>query len=132
VRGRFRRFSGFLEIGEDESRAWGEVEVASLTTDEDERDAHLLSPDFLDANRFATIGFVSRAVRREEEGRFEIVGDVSLQDKAREINLHGRLRRIGEDRSGNARLALELGDQIEWGDSTVLIDADLSLVRESE
>ena len=48
VRGRFTEFEGTLEVGDDlaSSSARGSVKVASITTEEEQRDEHLRSPDF--------------------------------------------------------------------------------------
>jgi polyisoprenoid-binding protein YceI len=71
VRGRFNEFQGTLEVAEDlaRSRASGTVTVASITTNEPDRDAHLRSPDFFDAERYPTIGF--------ESTRIEAIDDTS-------------------------------------------------------
>src|SRR4051812_5658894 len=47
VRGRFEKFEGTLEIGDDPSqaRAYGTAQVDSINTDEPDRDAHLRSAD---------------------------------------------------------------------------------------
>jgi polyisoprenoid-binding protein YceI len=53
VRGHFHEFAGTLEAAPDDpsnSRAWGTAQVASIDTDP-ERDAHLRSPEFFDAEQ---------------------------------------------------------------------------------
>ena len=49
VRGAFRNFSGRLVGTEDGPQLSGTVEVASIDTGEEQRDAHLAAPDFFDA-----------------------------------------------------------------------------------
>ena len=48
VRGHFREFEGTIEVGDDfaSSRAFGKVRVASIFTNDEQRDAHLRSADF--------------------------------------------------------------------------------------
>ncbi|MCA1680873.1 MAG: YceI family protein, partial [Actinobacteria bacterium] len=50
VRGTFTEFEGPFEVGEDlpSSRAYGTIKAASLSTNEQARDAHLRSADFFD------------------------------------------------------------------------------------
>src|SRR3954468_12813182 len=62
VRGRFSSFDGRLEAAEDDpshSRAEGRVDVASIDTGNADRDNHLRSADFFDAERYPRITFES-------------------------------------------------------------------------
>src|SRR4051795_10119794 len=63
VRGEFGAFEGGLELGEDALTAYGTVQAASVDTNEAQRDEHLRSADFFDAQRFPEIAFRSTAIR---------------------------------------------------------------------
>lgn len=133
VHGRFRQFEGMLDASAyGEHQASGTVTVDSLTTDESDRDQHLLSADFLDARRFPKIEFSSRDVRLGGDGTLQIDGKLSLQEREQDVVLAGRLRRVGEDGSSKKRLALELANDFAWGETVVLIEADLSLVEDGQ
>src|SRR2546425_10243173 len=64
VRGRFNDVRGRITIAEDpkDSHVEVEIDVASMSTGNDDRDAHLKSGDFFDVERYATITFASTAV----------------------------------------------------------------------
>src|SRR3954470_12471627 len=64
VRGRFRAVTGTITIDEVPERSHVEVEidVASLDTGNADRDAHLRSADFFDADQYPTISFRSTSV----------------------------------------------------------------------
>jgi polyisoprenoid-binding protein YceI len=64
------------------------IQVASIDTRQEQRDAHLRSADFFDAARFPTITFRSRAVKENHVDReFRLVGDLTIRDVTREVVL---------------------------------------------
>ena len=131
VRGRFRDFEGTLETGHDlaNSHAVGVVRVASLTTDNPERDEDLLSPNFFDAAAYPEIRFESREIRPVDR-ELRIDGTLTMQETPREFSVTARVRRVGRDRSGNERLALEGTSELDWAETTAKITVELSLTHD--
>jgi polyisoprenoid-binding protein YceI len=89
VRGEFGKVSG--EAVHDPqrpelSRISASIEVASINTRDEKRDAHLRSPDFFDVDNHPTITFTSRVVRRRGDG-LEVVGDLTIHGVTRETVL---------------------------------------------
>ena len=80
VRGRFTDFSGTLVIGEtpETSTVEATVQAASITTDNEMRDGHLKSADFLDLENNPTLTLKSTKVTAKG-GDFELVGDLTLR-----------------------------------------------------
>jgi polyisoprenoid-binding protein YceI len=74
---------------------------ASVTTGDPERDSHIRSPEFLDATRFPEIRFQSRGLSPIGHGRFEVVGDLRIRDRTREVILraHEEVGPTGPPRS---------------------------------
>ena len=72
VRGSFGEFAGTLAIGDGSARAFGTVDVASITTGEDARDTHLKSADFFDAEKFPQLQFESTGIEALDDEEFEI------------------------------------------------------------
>ena len=69
VRGRFENFTGAVEFDEADplsSSLEVQIEAARINTKEPQRDAHLKSADFLDAERFPYITFKSKRVERTD------------------------------------------------------------------
>lgn len=89
VRGRFSDVSGRITIGEEPEDSHVEVEIgaSSLSTGNDDRDAHLRSGDFFDVERFATITFRSTRVAALPDGAWEVVGDLTVRDTTRAVTL---------------------------------------------
>src|SRR3984885_100209 len=63
VKGQFKEFEGTLEVTPDGVSAHGTVQTASVDTREPQRDAHLRSADFFDADQNPQITFKSTSVR---------------------------------------------------------------------
>ena len=88
VRGRFTRFAGTFVTGEDplESSVEASVELASIDTDNADRDAHIRSADFFDVERYPTLTYRSTGIRRDGDG-FIVDGELSLHGVTRSVPL---------------------------------------------
>jgi len=129
--GRFTEFEGRIEGGEQPSIA-GTIRVDSLRTDNEQRDAHLISPDFLDAAASPEIRFASKAIEPIDDERFTLRGDLVVKDVPFEIELEGRVRGHGPSATyGGERLVLDVNGSFEWGTTTVEISAGVSAVKEA-
>lgn len=84
VRGTFGELEGTLTVGEfDKDLAFSTtLQVASISTGNADRDGHLRSADFFDAETYPTITFVSTRVEGDQ-----LVGDLTIRDTTREISL---------------------------------------------
>ncbi|MBJ8347692.1 YceI family protein [Antrihabitans sp. YC2-6] len=87
VRGRFTDFSGALVINEDgTASAEAEIQVASVTTDNEQRDAHLKTADFFHAEQFPTATFKSTGFRVNGDN-FEVDGDFTFHGVTKSVTL---------------------------------------------
>ena len=109
VRGRFTTFEGTLEVAEDlaRSRASGKVDVASITTNEPDRDAHLRSADFFDAERYPEIAFESTRIEAIDGTSSRVFGNLTMHGVTREVKLEVVISGTDEDPWGNTRVGLE-------------------------
>ena len=128
--GRFTGYEGRIEGGEEPSFA-GTIRVASISTDNDQRDAHLRSPDFLDAEKHTEIRFRSTAVEPTAEDAFRVRGELTIKDTPFEIELDGRVRGVGTGKAGDERLVVDANGAFDWGTTTVQITAAVSATREA-
>ena len=77
VRGRFRDFDGAILSG-DEPSISGSIRVASLETLQEDRDAHLCSADFFDAEQYPEIVFEAAEMQFNGDDRhFGLAGDLT-------------------------------------------------------
>jgi polyisoprenoid-binding protein YceI len=91
VRGEFTKLSGSVTwdpARPDAARIDVDIDVASINTREEKRDAHLRSPDFFDVENFPKITYRSRGVGRHKgDGHLEVVGDLTIHGVTRVVVL---------------------------------------------
>ena len=90
VRGEFTKLGGTVHWDPEkpeQTRIDVEIDVDSINTREEKRDAHLKSPDFFDAAAFPKIAFVSRGVGKRKDGALELVGDLTIRGTSRVVVL---------------------------------------------
>ena len=130
INGRFIEFEGRLEGGEEPSLA-GAIRVDSLRTDNEQRDAHLISPDFLETAKYPEIHFESTSVEPIGDDRFALRGKLFVKEQPFEVELQGRLRGQGTGKLGDERLLLDVDGSFDWGTTTVEITAAVSAAKEA-
>jgi len=116
VKGQFQDFEGTLEITPEGVRAYGTVKVASVDTREPQRDAHLRSADFFDAEQFPEITFSSTSIRPIDEESFEIEGDFSIHGITRPLKLIATVEGTETDPQGSERVGISATAQINRSD----------------
>jgi polyisoprenoid-binding protein YceI len=118
VRGSFETFEGTLEIGADlaSAKITGSAQTASITTGEPDRDTHLRSADFFNAEANPKISFVSTRIAAVDDETFEVVGDLTINGVTNEITLTAEVQGTDTDPWGNERVGLEVTGQLSRGD----------------
>lgn len=91
VTGTFDKFNATIE-GEKEdfsdARISFEADVNSINTKNEQRDAHLKSPDFFDAAKYPTVSFVSTSVTKLSDFEMEVTGDLTMRGVTKEVKLN--------------------------------------------
>jgi polyisoprenoid-binding protein YceI len=130
ITGRFTDVEGRIKGG-DEPQLDGTIRVASVSTDNEQRDAHLRSPDFLDAEKHPEILFRSTAFEPTGDDSFRVRGELTVKETPFEIELEGRIRGLGQGKAGDERLVVDARGAFEWGTTTVELTAAVSAVKEA-
>jgi polyisoprenoid-binding protein YceI len=95
VRGRFNQYSASLHVGEhlELVSVEADIDLASVDTNQPDRDAHLLGTDFFDAEKNPTITFRSTAVKAKGDDEYELTGDLTINGLTRpvvlDVEFHG-------------------------------------------
>jgi polyisoprenoid-binding protein YceI len=90
VRGRFEKFTGEIVFNEDApatSSVMVEIDTSSINTNNEQRDGHLRSPDFLNHEQFPTMTFKSTRIEDVSGNEAKIVGDLTIRGVTKEVVL---------------------------------------------
>ncbi|WP_433890206.1 YceI family protein [Streptomyces sp. CA-111067] len=103
VRGSFATFEGTIVTAEDplQSTVTAVIKTASVSTNNEARDTHVNSADFLDTEKFPEMTFTSTAVRAESAAVFQIDGDLTLHGVTKSVTLELELNGFGTGFDGS-------------------------------
>lgn len=93
------------------------IPAATVDTGDDKRDAHLRSADFLDAEKYPEITFVSTGVRKTADQRFTVAGDLTIRGTTRPVDVDVELNGIVDAMKGKVAgfTATATIDRTQWG-----------------
>jgi len=117
--GKFTEFdAGMQSSKEDFSDAivTFEADVASITTGNDQRDAHLKSDDFFNTEKFPRIIFKSTDLKKLSGNDYKLHGDLTIRDITKPVVLNVTYNGAIVDPWGNKRLGFELEGKINRHD----------------
>lgn len=119
VRGRFAGVRGTILLDELDlanSSAEAEIEVATIDTKQEQRDAHLRAGDIFEVEKYPTIAFRSRRMERGKGNRFRVVGGLTIRGVTREVLLDATDEGRGRDPWGGDRAAFSATTTIDRRD----------------
>ncbi|MEV7012177.1 YceI family protein [Streptosporangium sp. NPDC051022] len=89
VRGHFDQFSGSVTVADNplDSSAELAIKAESISTGVADRDGHLRSEDFLAVEKFPEITFRSTRVVGYSDGEFTVLGDLTVRDVTKQVEL---------------------------------------------
>lgn len=103
--GRFMDYSGFVEMDPEAGQfktIEATIKAASLNTHHEKRDTHLRSPDFFDVEKYPSITFKLKQVKKTGD-EYTAVGDLTMRGITKEITLVGAFNGVTKDPWGNTR-----------------------------
>lgn len=119
VRGRFATFSGSVHVAEvpEESSVEVTIDAASIDTSQAQRDAHLRSADFFDAETYPTLRFRSTSVALDGD-LWKVTGDLTVRDVTRPVVLDVEFDGANTTPWGTQAVAFSASTEIDredWG-----------------
>jgi polyisoprenoid-binding protein YceI len=103
VPGSFTKFSGTIKVDRDaleNSSVEAVIEVGSVSTFNDKRDADLKSPNYFDAVKFGTITFKSTSWTKTGDNTFDVAGDLTIKGTTKPVVLKVTLDGFGPGMRG--------------------------------
>jgi polyisoprenoid-binding protein YceI len=119
VKGRFTDVTGTVRMHDDDltkSEADIRIKVDSIDTREAQRDAHLKSPDFFDAESYPEITFRSARVADVDGNEFKLTGELTIHGVTRDVTLHATSEGRGRDPWGGERAGFTATTKIKRSD----------------
>jgi polyisoprenoid-binding protein YceI len=113
VRGRFDKFEGTFVTAEDPlaSSVTAKVDLTSINTGQEQRDAHIRSADFFEVEKYPEMTFTSTGIKSAEEG-FVLEGDLTLKGVTKGVAFNLELSGFGPDAYGGTRAGFSATTQI--------------------
>ena len=96
VTGSFKKFEGSVESEKDDfsdASVQFSVESASIDTNNEQRDAHLKSDDFFNAEKYPKITFVSTGVEKTGDNEYILKGNLTMRDVTKPVDVESRIWR---------------------------------------
>jgi polyisoprenoid-binding protein YceI len=115
VRGRFSSFSGTIEVSDpiDASSVDVTIDAASITTNDEQRDGHVKSGDFLDVETFPHLTFRSTGAHHVSGDAWTIPGELTIRDVTKAVELKVDYLGIFTDPWGNEKAAFTASTEID-------------------
>lgn len=89
-----------------------EADIDSISTNNSERDAHLKSDDFFNAEQFPKLTFKSTVFKKVGENRYELTGDLTIRDRTRTVTLDVLHGGTVQDPYGQTKAGFEVSGKI--------------------
>ena len=129
VRGEFQKLEGAVKWDPSNPEATtieASADVASINTRNEQRDGHLKSADFFDAEKFPKLTFKSKSVKAKSKEELSVTGDLTIHGVTKEVVLEVEgLSAPSTDPFGNVRLGATATAKIKRDDFGLTYNAAL-------
>jgi polyisoprenoid-binding protein YceI len=121
VMGSFKEFEGKASMIENDfttTKVNVVIKTASIDTEAPDRDAHLKSPDFFDAEKYPDIVFEGSEMTLKDDDNYELKGNLTIKDITKPIKLSVEYGGLMTDPWGNKKAGFSIAGEInrkDWG-----------------
>lgn len=120
VKGLFQKTEGKIYGTPDDwenAKAEVEIDVSSIYTRDEQRDGHLKSPDFFDAENHPTIRFETTGIKANGDDDYVVKGNLTIRGVTKEIELKGQFEgKVDKDPWGFERVGFSVEGKVNRQD----------------
>lgn len=126
VKGLFNDYSADIDFNDDlkDANLQFEAKINSIFTNNADRDNHLKSADFFDAEQYPTLNFKSTNIQGNGS-EYEITGDLTIKGITKPVTLNAEFSGLMTDPWGNTKVGLNLDGKINRKDFGLTYNAAL-------
>lgn len=127
IYGTFESYNAELTVSDIEKMQDAQIKftiaVASVSTKNFDRDLHLVSPDFFDADVYPKISFVSTHIEKQDNNKFYIHGDLTIKDITKPVVFITTYTGHGINPWGQETYGFQAKTQIDRRDFSLIYNA---------
>ena len=120
VTGNFGTYDGSVETSNEVDFTGAKVsfsaDINSISTGQEQRDGHLKSGDFFDAENFPKLTFVSTSMEKGDEENYTVIGDLTIKGTTKQVILKAEFGGIMGDFYGNTKAGFDISGKINRQD----------------
>ncbi|MEV6526211.1 YceI family protein [Longispora sp. NPDC051575] len=127
VRGSFGEFAGEITVAENplESSVNVTIQASSFTTNNEQRDGHVKTDEFLGIDTFPTITFVSTGVKDVDGNEFVLNGDLTIRGVTKQVELAVEFEGIAKSPWGQEVIGFSATTEIDREEFGMTFNATL-------
>jgi polyisoprenoid-binding protein YceI len=121
VDGHFKKFSGSLISAKPDftdAQIEFSVDIASISTDNEQRDGHLMGDDFFNAEKYPKMIFKSTSMKKISGNKYELTGNLTIRDVTRKVTFAVTYGGTTKDPWGNTKAGFKATatiNRLEYG-----------------
>jgi polyisoprenoid-binding protein YceI len=128
VSGTFNKFEVTADTSGDDfanAKIAAKIDVASINTNNAQRDEHLRTADFFEVDKYPHINFKSTGVERVDDGTYNLYGNLTIRETAKPVKLALEYSGTTKDPWGNTKAGFSLTGKINRNDFGITFNAVL-------
>ncbi|MBO9729177.1 MAG: YceI family protein [Chitinophaga sp.] len=126
VTGQFAKFDGTMQTTDNDFSTANisfEADINSISTQNAQRDAHLQAADFFESEKYPKLTFVSKEVKKIDAENYKLIGDLTIRDNTRPVELNVEFGGEVVDPWGQTKAGFELSGKINRKDFGLTFNA---------